>query len=56
MMLLSSIEEFGPGRADDFINLPKWRKKTKRPSALDLISLLRKQINEMHISGCLNKN
>jgi hypothetical protein len=56
MMLLTSIEEFGPGRTDDFIDLPKWRKNAKRPSALDLISLLRKQINEMHSSGYFNKN
>lgn len=56
IMLLSSLEEFGLERTDDFIDLPKWRKNAKRPSALDLISLLRKQINETHFSGYLNKN
>lgn len=56
MMLLASIEKFGPRRTNDFVELPKWRKNAKRPSALDLITLLRKEINETHIPQYLNKN
>ena len=56
MMLLASIEKFGPKRTDDFVELPKWRKNAKRPSVLDLITLLRKEINETHIPQYLNKN
>jgi hypothetical protein len=56
IMLLSAIEEFGPGRTDDFIDLPKWRRNAKRPSALDMISLIRKEIGEAHFSRPLNKN
>lgn len=56
MMLLAAMQEFGPNRTDDFIPLPKWRKKANRPSALDLVSLLRKQINETHFSTYMNDN
>lgn len=60
ILLLASIEQFGPTRTDDFVALPKWRKKAKRPSALDLITLLRKEINETpasrHLSADFSKN
>jgi hypothetical protein len=46
VILLAALQEFGPRRTDDFVPLPKWRKKATRPSALDLITLLRKEINE----------
>jgi hypothetical protein len=46
LILLAALQEFGPGRTDDFVPLPKWRKKATRPSALDLITLLRKEIDE----------
>ena len=46
LILLAALQEFGPGRTDDFVPLPKWRKRATRPSALDLITLLRKEINE----------
>jgi len=50
LLLLAGLLEFGPGRTDHFLPLPKWRKYAKRPSALDLITLLRKEINETSIS------
>ena len=53
LLLLASLLEFGPGRTDHFIPLPKWRTNAKRPSALDLITLLRKEINETSVSDCL---
>lgn len=46
LLLLASLLEFGPTRTDHFVPLPKWRKNAKRPSALDLITLLRREINE----------
>lgn len=50
LLLLAALKTFGPGRPPDLMALPKWRKNSKRPSALDLITLLRKEINETHIS------
>jgi hypothetical protein len=43
-LLLASIEVFGPGRTNDYMPLPKWRKNAQRPSLLDLITVLRKEI------------
>jgi hypothetical protein len=56
MMLLASMQEFGLNRTSDFVALPKWRKHARRPSALDLITLLRKEISEMHFSGWFNES
>jgi len=39
---LAGLLEYGPGRTDDSLPLPKWRRKANRPSLLDLLSLLRK--------------
>ena len=46
LLLLAALEAFGPTRTDHFVALPKWRRNARRPSALDLITLLRKEINE----------
>ena len=54
LLLLAGLMQFGPGRTEQFVALPKWRKKAKRPSALDLITVLRKEINETPVSHCLN--
>lgn len=53
LLLLAALKQFGPGRTQEFVALPKWRKNAKRPSALDLITLLRKEINETPVSHCL---
>jgi hypothetical protein len=53
LLLLAGLLEFGPGRTHHFVALPKWRKNAKRPSALDLITLLRKEINETSVSDRL---
>jgi hypothetical protein len=42
-LLLASLQAFGPGRSDVYAPLPKWRRNSKRPSCLDLITLLRKE-------------
>ena len=56
LLLLAGLKEFGPGRTHDFVPLPKWRKKATRPSALDLITLLRKEISEAPITDFLKHN
>jgi hypothetical protein len=43
-LLLASLIAFGPGRGSAYAALPKWRRKAKRPSCLDLITLLRQEI------------
>lgn len=55
LLLLAGLKEFGPGRTHDFVPLPKWRKKANRPSALDLITQLRKEINDAPITDILNR-
>jgi hypothetical protein len=43
-LLLASLQAFGPERGDPYAALPKWRRAAKRPSCLDLVSLLRKEV------------
>lgn len=45
-MLLASLIAFGAERGSAYEALPKWRKKAYRPSCLDLITLLRKEMSE----------
>jgi len=46
LLLLAALQVFGPGRTSDYLPLPKWRKPASRPSLLDILTLLRQQINE----------
>lgn len=55
LLLLAGLKEFGPGRTHDFVPLPKWRRKANRPSALDLITQLRKEINDASIADTLKR-
>lgn len=48
-MLLAGLACYGPGRTNDYEPLPKWRRHAKRPSCLDLVTLLRKQMSEKPI-------
>lgn len=41
---LASLACYGPTRTGDYEPLPKWRRNAKRPSCLDLVTLLRKQL------------
>jgi hypothetical protein len=43
-MLLASLIAFGAERGAAYEPLPKWRKKAYRPSCLDLVTLLRKEM------------
>lgn len=45
-LLLAGILCFNDQRGADFIKLPKWRRKAKRPSCLDLVHLLQKEMME----------
>ena len=45
-LLLASLNTFGVSRASAYAPLPKWRRNAKRPSCLDLITLLRKEMDE----------
>lgn len=42
-LLLAGIKTFEDKRSSEFIPLPKWRRKAKRPSCLDLVQMLRKE-------------
>lgn len=57
MLLLAAMKTFGTDRTEAFDSLPKWRKKGTRYSTLDLLSLLRKEINsETSVSSFINDN
>jgi hypothetical protein len=43
-LLLAGILAFGPDRGEAYPQLPKWRRSAKRPSCLDLITVLRKEM------------
>ena len=43
-LMLAALKVFGAERGAAYAQLPKWRRKAKRPSCLDLISLLRKEM------------
>jgi hypothetical protein len=43
-LLLAALETFGVVRGDAYEPLPKWRRNAQRPSCLDLITLLRKEV------------
>jgi DDE superfamily endonuclease len=45
-LLLASLLAFGAERGAVYAPLPRWRKNAKRPSCLDLIALLRKEMVE----------
>jgi len=45
-LLLASLLAFGAERGSEYAPLPRWRRKAKRPSCLDLVTLLRKEMAE----------
>lgn len=50
LLLTAAIIEFGPTRTSEFSTLPRWRRKSLRPSLLDLLRLLRKECSEVQNS------
>jgi hypothetical protein len=45
-LLLASLLAFGAERGSAYAELPRWRRHARRPSCLDLITLLRKEMIE----------
>ena len=45
LLLLAGLAAYGPGRTRDYVPLPKWRRKARRPSCQDLVNLLRQQVD-----------
>jgi hypothetical protein len=45
-LLLASLQAFGAERGTAYAELPKWRRHARRPSCLDLVTLLRKEMAE----------
>jgi hypothetical protein len=45
-LLLASLLAFGAERGSAYAELPRWRRNARRPSCLDLITLLRKEMTE----------
>jgi hypothetical protein len=45
-LLLASVQAFGAERGAAYAQLPKWRRSARRPSRLDLITLLRKEMRQ----------
>jgi hypothetical protein len=45
-LLLASLETFGAERGRVYAQLPRWRRNARRPSCLDLVTLLRKEMTE----------
>jgi hypothetical protein len=45
-LLLASLQAFGAERGTAYATVPKWRRRATRPSALDLVTLLRKEVTE----------
>ena len=43
-LLLAGLQCYGPKRTQVYAPLPKWRRRAKRPSCLDLVTLLHKQL------------
>jgi hypothetical protein len=45
-LLLASLQAFGAQRGAVYAELPKWRRNARRPSCLDLITLLRREMQQ----------
>jgi hypothetical protein len=45
-LLLASLQAFGAERGQAYAELPKWRRNARRPSCLDLVTLLRKEMGQ----------
>jgi len=45
-LMLAALKVFGATRGQAYAQLPKWRRNARRPSCLDLVTLLRKEATE----------
>lgn len=55
LLLLAGLMAFGPGRTDDYQTLPRWRRQSKRPSILDLLTVLRAEIHSLSLNKLENR-
>jgi hypothetical protein len=55
-LLLAGLACYGPTRTQDYHPLPKWRRKARRPSCLDLVTLLRTELVEHPIKFATAKH
>lgn len=44
LLLLAALNAYGPERTADYLRPPKWGRRAKRPSCLDIVALLRHQV------------
>lgn len=60
MLLLASINAYGPFRTDDYLPAPKWDKKKdqeeRRPSTLDVLSQFRREIMMAQLQSDLEQD
>ena len=49
-LLLAGLHCYGPTRTEVYEPLPKWRRAAKRPSCLDLVTLLRRQLADQPVT------
>ena len=56
LAMLAALLTFGPGRTSDYLELPKWRRHSQRPSFLDILTVMRKEYNETGVSPLSNTN
>lgn len=54
LLMLAALKQFGPGRTTAYLKHPRWRKDSKRPSLLDIVTLLRRDSTEAVVSQFLN--
>lgn len=45
-LMLAALQAFGTPRGKAYAQLPKWRRNARRPSCLDLVTLLRKEASQ----------
>ncbi len=56
MLLLASLQAYGPTRTDHYLPLPKWRKQEdRRPSIMDILALLREELVARAVSSGLTQ-
>jgi len=52
MLLLASLNAYGPKRSKEYLPLPKWRKdEERRPSTLDILALLREEMLQLAVEA-----
>jgi hypothetical protein len=54
-LLLAGIIQFGDTRSDAFPALPKWRRNARRPSCLDLLTVLRQEVTAANGIGLTDR-